>query len=288
MPGKIKFPHTRNAYRMYKRTLSLPKVAAHYGIGQTTLRRIFEKANLSIRSNTALVLPEQAICDIYISGESELALAKKHQVSRNVITRILVKHNIPRRGMNLAQQVAHSRLTVAQRKAMTRNANKAARGRKLSEAEQIKHALTFYRTKGYATPVETDLAQMLAFAGWGVEQQFPVGPYNIDVAVQHPPIAVEVFGGGWHAYGLHAARHCQRTKYLLNRGWSVVIVWVDAKSHPLRSAVADYLTAFANQLSFHPPSRGEYRVIWGDGNSPPIHHRYLNDAATIEGLSASE
>lgn len=285
MPRKIKFTHLSNAYRMYKRTLSLPKVAAHYGIGETTLRRIFEQANLPVRCNTAIVLPEQIICDAYVSGQSELALAKKHHVSRNVITRILTRHSIPRRGITQAQRLAHSRLTIAERKAMTRRANEAARGRKLSESEQIKHALTYYRTKRYAVPVETELAQMLTSIGLAVEQQFPVGPYNVDVSIQTPPIAVEIFGGGWHSYGNHAARHCQRTKYLLDLGWSVVAIWVDAKSHPLRPAVADYLIAFANQLGAHPPARGEYRVVWGDGKLPPVHSRYLNDPATIERLS---
>ena len=138
------------------------------------------------------------------------------------------------------------------------------------------------------SPAERELIDLLNGLDIPSVPQRAMGPYNIDVAVEVPRVAVEVFGGGFHCFGHHLARHVRRTKYLLNRGWTVVIVWVDLRRYPLGIGCAKKIKALVDLIGEQPPSRGEYRVIRGNGKSPPVAERYLNTQTFIEALGGGD
>jgi len=188
------------------------------------------------------------------------------------------------RGQSEAERAKWDRMTPEQRAAQTVAANEAARGRKHTWAERRKTALTRQRSGIGIVPVETMLAKKLRRAGLDVTQQLAVGIYNVDVAIHEPRVAVEIFGGHWHAYGRHKRRFLKRTEYLLDQGWSVLIIWVDGRRYPFSKRGGDYVIAFADELRRNPPARSQYRVILGDGQIAPATKTNFNDGATIERL----
>jgi very-short-patch-repair endonuclease len=114
-------------------------------------------------------------------------------------------------------------------------------------------------TLSHASSREHQFGAYLTGAGLAVTPQKAVGPYNIDFAVG--AIAVEILGGGWHAY---KPEHQKRTPYILNQGWHMLFVW-DLKKAPLCVEAAEYVVAFAKNASGNPSAIREYRVIRGDG-----------------------
>lgn len=121
-------------------------------------------------------------------------------------------------------------------------------------------------------------------AGVETTLQKAIGPYNADLAAY--PVAVEIFGGNWHARGRHAARFPDRVRYFLDQGWNLVIVWVLDRRRwqsaiPLTPAAADYIASFVQLTRRDPSTRGQYRVIWGDGKEAATDGLDLNELALV-------
>ncbi len=294
MGSKPRLTDPSNAIRLYRGGLSLQETAAQLGVSWYVVFAALKRAGVPRRDNSGpklkrrtAVPDESALVGRYLSGVSEKQLAHDCGVGRFVIRRILTAHGVACRNRSQGMYTRMEQLSPTGRAELTEAAHAAARGRIISDAEQHRHAIGRARALSHVVPVESELAEWLRADGMDVSQQFAVGAYNLDIAVHTPAIAVEVFGGNWHASGHHAMRHPKRTKYLLDLGWSVVIVWVDGRRYPLRPAVSQYIIALVDELRHNPPARGQYRVILGDGQDAPVRRAYLNDAATIEALGCN-
>ena len=170
---------------------------------------------------------------------------------------------------------------------MVAPAHDAIRGKTLSHDVKIRQAIGKQNAVVNSPVIETTIDKMLTDRGFSTTIQKAIDIYNVDIAIDSPPIAVEVFGGGWHAYGSHKARFHKRIKHLLDNGWSVVIIWLDARRYPFSIGCIDYIDAFAKSLRLNPSTRGQYRVILGNGKDAPISKSYLNTPADIKRLGHS-
>ena len=225
----------------------------------------------------------------YVAGESENKLAREAGVGRGVFRRRLLWAGIKPRGRSEAELMKWSRMSPERRAAQVATAHEAVRGSKQTWEHRCKGAITRERNISGATIVEDILDNSLRLRGLSVTQQKAVGIYNIDVAIHEPRIAVEVYGGNWHSTGTHRRRHFKRCKYLLDCGWNVLVIRVDARNHPLGLGAYNYIIAFADELRSNPPVRCQYRVIFGDGSPVSSTARsYLNSPAVIEALYASD
>ena len=202
-----------------------------------------------------------AVAD-YVGGMSEFAVANKFDISRSVLTRVLNERGVERRNMKAAQAVRYSQTCPDARRAMTWAANIAARGRGHSLEEKAKRARTVMARKLHTSEAEFHLQAMLSARGIGSVMQEAIGPYNCDLGAF--PVAVEVFGGGWHWHGRHLLRTSERFRYILNAGWHVLVIKT-SKRIPLTETAADYITAFIQEARSNPAARREYRVIRGAG-----------------------
>lgn len=294
MPVVFSTQDTDNLVADYVAGVPMQKLARQAGVHVGVIKKTLLNAGvtlrpvLEVRRKGRLNLPVDAIVSAYVGGESELSIANRYGVNRWTIARILRISNVQRRNGSEANFLRMARLTPEERLALAANAHIAATGRTRTFREKCQHALTKYVNQDGISEYETLLAGWLREEGIVVWQQFPVGPYNLDIALHASAIAVEVYGGKWHAHGSHAARHPQRTKYLLNHGWSVLIIWVDTDRYPLDRAVCENILTFADELRSNPALGRQYRVILGNGQGAPALSSNLNDATMIERLSASE
>jgi hypothetical protein len=205
-------------------------------------------------------LPAKEIADAYQSGESEYSLSKRYDVSRNVLRQRLVAQGVEIRSWSEAGKVRASKMTPKERAAQAAAAHNAVRGATRTYADLCKNALGRERVGRCASPGEQQMVDWLHMRGLGPIPQKAIGKYNVDVAMA--PVAVEVLGGGWHAY---KPTHAIRTPEILNAGWHLAFVWDHEGDSALTEHAADHVISWLEEIRRDPPSIGQYRVISGSG-----------------------
>jgi hypothetical protein len=246
------------AVELYLSGEPLEKIQTSCGVSPTRLHR--ERGIRGIPARKVLELPAEAIVSAYLAGASEFGLSQQYGVSRGPITRILTEAGVERRGMSEAGTVRAAQQTPEQRKAQVTDANRAARMRRIGEIEKFRRALTVEREGRPGSAGEIALRRMLWERGEDPTVERAIGPYNFDLAVL--PVAMEVLGGGFHGV---KERHAERTPYILDAGWHLVMVWNYEGRSALGPGAADYLVAFLEETRRNPPATCQYRVITGQG-----------------------
>lgn len=228
--------------------------------GVSVSRLHIERKARGIPSRKIRNLPEAQIVEQYLAGASEYALSQQYGVSRGPISRILIGAGVERRGMSDAGKVRNASMSQAERKLQTAAANRAARMRRVPQIEKLRAALDAERRGVHESDGERALAGMLRERGLDPIAQRAIGVYNADLAVL--PVAVEVLGGGWHSI---KSVHAERTPYILDEGWHLVMVWDYEGRSALGSGAADYLISFLEEVRRNPPATSQYRVVTGQG-----------------------
>jgi len=227
----------------------------------------------------------------YVAGEPEYKLAREAGISRGTFRKRLLAANIIPRGLEAVRsgyQTWLNSMSPEERRKHMLPAHTAKRGRPMGRQQKLRGAETKQRRQTGVVPIETELAQRLGNLGFSITQQKAVDIYNVDIAVHEPRIAVEIFGGNWHASGHHLLRHFERVETLLNCKWNVLIVWVDGRFHPLTVGCDEYIIARSEEMSCLPSSLCEYWVIWGNGEPVSSARSYLNTPAIIERFRRSQ
>lgn len=285
MTRKFELPNLDNLARRYQAGETPTELASELRCSPQTVIRAIKRLGLYDKGRPRHIIPHLAgILARYQAGESEQALATELGITRSTLRRRIIAAGIIPRGASGSMLIRWQTATAEDRQRMLDRTHEAAKGRQVGIAELCTHALSKERALTHATVLELAFAGRLTKRGLNITPQKAVGPYNIDVAVNSPPIAVEIFGGHWHTSDAHITRHFQRTEYLLDRGWTVLIVWVDGKRYILGPTCDNYIVALAERLSADPPARGEYRVILGNGEPVTTAKSYLNTPADIERL----
>lgn len=205
-----------------------------------------------------------ALLSAFDEGASVKSLSEKHGVDRTTITRVLTENGRRPRSISEENYLRAKRETPARRKENTAAANAAARGRKLRRHELQSRALTKQERESHASESERSLARQLRDRGVsGIVLQQAAGIYNIDIGAA--PVAIEVFGGGWHAHGRHRRRTETRYRYLLDNGWAVLVIWCMGVCPRPSIAAANYAAAYIDMVREDAGLIGEFRVIRADG-----------------------
>lgn len=215
-----------------------------------------------------LPLDPQDIIRRYQSGENVLAMQNATGICRARLTRILKGSGIVLRSPRERLTAWHAKATPEDRMQRAQAAHAAVRGKPHTAEHRRKIALGRHAVPSNVSRTEGQLADALRAAGLAVEAQWPVGPYNLDLAVPSDRVSVEVFGGQWHLTGTHALRLGKRHEHLIGAGWRVIYVWCTT-GHPLTAAGAENLVALVKLFCDDPSTGGKYRVIWGDAKGTP-------------------
>ncbi len=226
------------------------------------------------RRHATPAIDESAVAARYAAGETAQSIALNLGCSINVIQRIAKLYDIPVRSLAETKRAWYAKSTKEQRLALTQAAHDATRGRSRSNEDLCKIAVGC--EKGIGKRIGPDEATMIGYlvaTGCEVVPQKAVGRYNLDIALTESSIAVEMFGGGWHAQGALATNHRKRFDYLINNGWLPIIVWT-VPLYPLSVAAHDYIVAIHKARCRGETMRSEEHVIRGDGHGGPISEGY--------------
>lgn len=207
-----------------------------------------------------LLVDKQDLVQRYIDGESVKGLAESLGVSREWVTGTLTRLGVQTRGRSEAMYTRMARTSPEERSRLAAAAHDAIRGTTPSDAT-VEAAARRRERKGFGkrSPAELELSKMLRAQGLDVIHEKAVGRYNVDLATGS--IAVEILGGSWH----RTKRHGKRLRYLLDRGWDVIYIWIDSIYHPLSPGAAEYVVTHLQFRERNPSVPRCYRVIRGAG-----------------------
>lgn len=277
MPKVSKPINSNDIIKLYNSGKSISELTKLFRCRDERIKKILVDNGIEIRNpNIRKELPVDEIASLYNSGMSENALAKKFSVSRNVIRRRLEEAHVVIRGRTEANQLMMSKRTSDENARNSRAAHDAVRGKTYSHEELCKRAFTREQTfTEFTSPYERAIADELTNRGIKFIPQKAIDKYNIDFAV-FDNIALEVYGGGWHAYGSAAARFNERSKKIFDSRYTIVLCWIGFNYEFIPSAIVDYLISLNDILSSDPTSRGKHYMIRGDGERCTIGNSNLD------------
>lgn len=250
-----------SAYR-----LGSPKkeLAKRFGISCHRINETIYFLKLERPESSKGITPE--ICfERFTSGESKSSIAHSFGVNLSIVQNMLAYCGIPRAGSQKEGiKLRYSFMSDEARKEITKKANQGRKGNIDTYERKIRRAKTNSQNFTNVSKYERTFAELLTENGIEFTQQANIGIYNADFAVGN--IAVEIFGGGWHAYGEHLARLAKRTNYILNNGFNLFIIWVGIGNDKVITINAlNDLIKWRQELSLNPSTFGKYRVIRGNG-----------------------
>ena len=259
---------TDDLVRRYVSGESVKTLAEAFRISQRTVSARLRAAGVEIRppvarkGEEAVSIDTEALVARYLAGESEKALAEAFGVSRTAIRPRLLSAGVQPRGRSEGMYARMARTSPEERSRLADAAHDAVRGKAKTDDFLRERALGVERAGadwGNASAAEAMFGRMLCDAGHAVIHQKAVGPYNVDLATGS--VAVEVLGGGWHRSKLHG----ERLRYILDAGWDVVYIWVEARRFPLAGGAAEYVIAHLEFRDRNPAAPRCYRVVRGGG-----------------------
>lgn len=222
----------------------------------------------------------QHIIDLYRSGLGTEDVAKQlpFPISSAWVYNFLRDEGVLRTRQE-AMDLVFAKRTPEQHTAWTAAAHDAVRGSTRTEESLCRGARTRFEKQLGVSEVDRMMAEWLRPHESILQKD--VGRYNVDVLV-NDTVAVELLGHSSHNRGgPQSARAADRAKYILSTGLNLLYVWItEGDVWRLRREAADYALAFLEKTSSDPAFRGEYRVIWGDGEAAP-HSGDLNDLASM-------
>lgn len=259
MTRKLDPAKLNDAISAYQAGKSVREAAASTGIGASTLNRAIRATGV-YENRQRLPVPPGLVAD-FLAGESVKSLSIRHGIDRNAVTRMLREADIGTRSRSSAMSLRWERSDQETRTAMLNAAHAASKGRTATEAERI--AIALAKAGRISSPYEHELGAIVALHGADVSYSVPCGRYNIDI-VAGGTVAVEVFGGNWHANGRHAARFGKRSRYILDAAYDLLVIWTGKRTFdPV--ACTEHVIALTQIPGRDPAAARQYWVIRGDG-----------------------
>lgn len=280
MPTILKQADIDNIIKLYTIDLfSVKKVANIIGIGQKRTSDIIKSNGITIRNWNALIISEDRIKEIislYKYGIGASGIGYKFNISASAINRVLRKNNIHIRTASEQETIKWSLKTPEQRAHQVSACHKSTIGRHVSFNEKIKRAKGKEGKINRHSTYESTVRDILIDNGINFTIGKAVSIYNIDFVVGN--IAVEVFGGHWsYSDKGRVNRYIKRTKELAELGYHCIFIMCNQQ----RPIDADNLIRNINFFRRLPASPCQYRMVWGDFDSPAGLCDELNHIAFV-------
>jgi len=262
MPRKVAYPDLADVRRLYDQGIGTSTIARQYRISKSTMLKWLHQQGFAFRPPGWRYNDLSAIIvELYRSGLSEKAVSERLGIERTVVRRRLLEAGITPRNRSESMYLRMSQTSPDERQRLTAAAHAAVRGKARSEEELCARALRRERTHEEVGKGERIVAQWLTDRGCTVTMQKAVGRYNLDLAI--PPVAVEIHAQARHP--VQALDSRKRMKYLTDRGWHVLHIWVSIRRFLIAEAAADDVVAFFQRSKRDESIPGAYRVIRGSG-----------------------
>jgi len=222
----------------------------------------------------------------YESGVSMKTLSDTLGISRDALTRQFRKRGVRIRGRSEAERLKWESIRRSGRAAVVRQCSsawEARRGQTVALSTKIQQARTRYiRLNRCRGAYEDEISAALLEMGYSVAQQFPVGPYNLDLAMTPDPVAVEIQSSNHRRSGSSIRQ--DRIEEILDSGFAVLIVYVPNRASLAVEATCDKIAAFTDLVREEPSIVGQYGMIGSDAQPFTPRRFDLPDRPRIPGF----
>jgi hypothetical protein len=267
IPRKFTDELLRNAINIFDASsgsVTIKEVALQLGVTRCNLSKALRAIGYVIPkcrkpAHNRKNVPVDEIVAKYISGDSELSISKEFKIARGTVRKCLIDSGTEIRNGSEANFIRMSRLSIEDRKNLTRSANDAVRGIPEPRCRKIKRAIN--AENGICEVIvgkgEYEFREALTSLGIEFVWQKSAEVYSIDFAING--IAVELKSGKSGNTGIKADIARNRVKNLANLGWRTLYVTFDSVES-LVAGVKDII-ANVNILNSNPSPISQYRVI---------------------------
>lgn len=250
---------------LYRSGMTMKEIAQRFNTHKTVVGKVIRRAGISrlpteygVKSRDKATGDKRFRTDVdlqqvakrYLAGEPQTAIAQDLQVCHGTIKRWLKEMGIPIRSY------AETRLLIEREQASATIAN--SRSRRIGWGEEL-------------------LYQWLIERGETPDRQRPEGVKNIDIALH--PIAVEIWLSSSSPLTDTYCR--ERIKYLAERGWSSLYIFISRRTRVLLPCVADEIIARYNFARSNPTAIRQHWVIRGCGEVAATFGDDLNHGPLI-------
>ena len=190
----------------------------------------------------------------YTEKRSVLEVSKILGVDRNTVTRNMRDHGLKWRTASEASTNMYSKMTKKETMDRVANAHKAGKGRTQPLSERINRARTVEKSQKLS-----DLESV--FYSVFIAEAIPLKPllrvqrFNVDFGCRQFKLAVEVDGGNWHQSARKQLQDRTKTRYLEQRGWTIVRF----RASDITTCTNKIVTVL-KRLGWHPPPGRKKRV----------------------------
>jgi len=286
MPHDLDVDYIVDQYRSGRSQID---IARELGVGRGAIKRRLKSRNIEIRSPAEQkrinIENLDELAERYQEGESMQALATEVDANRSTLKSRFKNRGIDIRSGSEAQKRRWERVKAEGRTdELVGPAHEGRRGQTLGRQELLNRAqgIEDAAQEGRA-PLgrhENALASKLRSKGLSITQQRAVGPYNIDVAIDSPPIAVEVLSRHLNRKARRVFR--DRMKCLFSRDWAIAYIFAFEWADVSIASIAEQLVTLTKSGGTGPPAiNGRYWVIGSDGEFVAFAGRDLDNLARI-------
>lgn len=264
MPTKRPVLDPDDTVRRYKAGETLGQIARDYRTRTSRVRDVLVANGVPIRPPGTRApdesrVPTSEVVKLYGNGMSAEAIAEHIGCAVGTVCNRLHAAGVSMRSGAARVERAHA----------------AARAKVYTVAERERAARIVEANPSNVSPYEVELRAMLAERGVETVPQKAVGVYNVDLAAA--PVAVEIFGGNWH----FAKDHRERFRYLADRGWASIVVWVDPRQARLFIKAAEQVILLRELARRDPAARGQYWMVRCTGEVCAAGSVYSDDFALV-------
>lgn len=256
----------KEIYSFYSQGNSLKDCEIKFGIHREKISRELKKHGFVLRffasgmrpHNLRSDLPVNEICESYVAGESENSIARDHNVSRNVVRRILLEREIPIRTRSEAELLKWSKMTQDERKSQVKEAHKSLLGRARTDEQKRKTAIAREKNtpSWYIGCGEPEFATWLENNKIEFKYQKAVEFYNIDFLIGNTAVELTSFVGRNRTSRLE---FLNRAKVLNDQGIRTIAVEFRDKEELIKNA--DYVIKIVKMLNSGYKSSNHYFLV---------------------------
>lgn len=256
------FPNDIDIVNMYTiRKMPSTKISEFYEISKGYVLKVLKRNNVFMRS----IRKEDStkkIIDAYQSGLSENQTAKKFNVSRSVVRRVLTENKIHIRSQSEAEKLKWSKMTDEQRKHQVKAAHETVKT--LDEAYWIKNKINAAKTKEVTHSkvgvFEYEFTKVFNANGFTCQGQFAINVYNIDIFIAPDTVVeIHVSTANPHTHKMYV----KRIKYLLECGYNVIYIKITKDA--FIDIVANKVMRIIEVARINKAFSGKYWMIRGCG-----------------------
>lgn len=281
MPAKWNPPNLDDLIRRYVAGEPSTQLARQFGVDAGTVLDALRTAGVRIRAKGGhrrwMPPNPDSIIAAYVGGTSLNALSGQYGIVPAAVANFLCRNGITLRDNRTANQLMAAHRTPDENRRLTAAAHAASKGHAPSFDALCKAAQTRQERQINIYPDERQMAEWLLERDIITTFQRAIGPYNADLTTG--AVAVEIHAVSESAR--YAARAPIRSRYILDAGWNLIIVWTNARRYGLTIGAANEVAAFVQETRRNPTLRGQYRVIWGDGRVAAPSGTDLTDFAFV-------